>query len=66
MRYKQRIEILAKALKEANFGVIQPEGSYYLFVDYSNVIPLKSLRPMDAAMYLMEKVGVACVPEDKF
>eukprot|EP00956_Cyclotella_meneghiniana_P005681 scaffold7302_cov72-Cyclotella_meneghiniana.AAC.16 len=66
MRYKQRIEILAKALKEANFGVIQPEGSYYLFVDYSNVIPLKSLRPMDAAMYLMEKVGVACVPGDNF
>ena len=66
VRYKQRIEILAKALKEANFGVIQPEGSYYLFVDYSNVIPLKGLSPMDAAMYLMEKVGVACVPGDNF
>jgi aspartate/methionine/tyrosine aminotransferase len=66
VRYKQRIEILAKALKDAAFGVIIPEGSYYLFVDYSNVEHLKGLAPMDAAMYLMERVGVACVPGDNF
>lgn len=66
VRYKHRIEILAKTLKEAGFGVIIPEGSYYLFADYSNVKKLKGLGPMDAAMYLMEKVGVACVPGDNF
>lgn len=66
VRYKHRIEILAKALKESGFFVIVPEGSYYLFVDYSNVKQLKGLGPMDAAMYLMEKVGVACVPGDNF
>lgn len=66
VRYKHRIEILANALSESGFAVINPEGSYYLFVDYSNVKQLKGLGPMDAAMYLMEKVGVACVPGDNF
>lgn len=66
VRYKHRIEMLVKALKEAGFRVIKPDGAYYLFVDYSNVEQLKGLGPMDAAMYLMEKVGVACVPGDNF
>lgn len=66
VRYKHRIEILVDALKEARFQVIPPNGAYYLFVDYSNVEQLKGLSPMDAAMYLMEKVGVACVPGDNF
>jgi len=66
VRYVHRIEILAKALKDAGFLVIHPEGSYYLFADYSNVEQLKDMSPMDAAMFLMEKVGVACVPGDNF
>jgi aspartate/methionine/tyrosine aminotransferase len=65
-RYRHRIKILAKALKEAGFQVIVPEGSYYLFVDYRTVNKLNDLGPMEAAMYLMEKVGVACVPGDNF
>ena len=66
VRYKHRIEILANALRESGFAVIDPEGSYYLFVDYSKVKQLKGMGPMDAAMYLMKEVGVACVPGDNF
>ena len=66
VRYKYRIEILAKALKEVGFDVILPEGSYYLFVDYSNVKKLNNLGPMEAALHLMKNIGVACVPGDNF
>lgn len=66
VRYLHRLEILAEALQNAGFGVIFPEGSYYLFADYSNVRALKDLAPMDAAMYLMKEVGVASVPGDNF
>ena len=48
------------------FGVVIPEGAYYLFVDYRGVNELKDLDPMDAAMYMMREVGVAVVPGDNF
>mmetsp|Transcript_27310 Transcript_27310/g.57460 ORF Transcript_27310/g.57460 Transcript_27310/m.57460 type:complete len:483 (+) Transcript_27310:80-1528(+) len=66
IRYKERLRILALALKEAGFKVVSPEGSYYLFVDYHEVEQLNGLSPMDAAMKLMRDIGVACVPGDNF
>jgi aminotransferase len=65
-RYKGRLEKLASTLKELGFGVLMPEGAYYLFVNYRNVKALSVLSPMDAAVYLLENVGVACVPGDNF
>ncbi len=65
-RYINRIRKLADALKSVGFGVILPEGSYYLFVDFENVNEIKGLSPTDAAMYLLEEVGVASVPGDNF
>jgi len=47
--------------------VIDPEGAYYLFVKYRGVPALTSIgSPYEAAMYLLHKVGVACVPGDNF
>ena len=65
-RYQMRLSILAEALKQVGFGVVPPEGAYYLFVDYRGVEQLTNLSPMDAAMYLMKEVGVAVVPGDNF
>lgn len=62
LRYKRRILMLAEVLKEVGFGVIIPQGSYYLFADYRGVNELKELEPMDAAMSLITDVGVAVVP----
>ena len=53
---------LTSALTKVGFGVVQPEGAYYLFVHYRNVEELKDLSPMEAALYMIEKVGVAVVP----
>ena len=65
-RYQMRLSILTEALKQVGFGVVPPEGAYYLFVDYRGVEQLTNLSPMDAAMYLMKEVGVAVVPGDNF
>ena len=43
-----------------------PEGAYYLFADYRSVPSLAAMSPVEAAMHLVEKVGVATVPGDNF
>jgi len=65
-KYARRVEILRNALHEVGFGVGVPEGAYYLFAKYKGVNALRDLGPMEAAMYMIEKVGVACVPGDNF
>lgn len=66
-KYKGRIDQLASTLDELGFGVIVPEGAYYLFVKYTGVKALaKYDSPMDAAMFLLKEVGVAVVPGDNF
>ncbi|HEY5675949.1 MAG TPA: aminotransferase class I/II-fold pyridoxal phosphate-dependent enzyme [Myxococcales bacterium] len=64
--YQRKRELLLRGLREAGFHVSAPEGAYYFFADYRGVPAIRSLPPMDAAMYLIEKVGVASVPGDNF
>jgi aminotransferase len=65
-RYRRRVKKLADALISIGFHVVFPQGAYYLFVNYRQVPALKDLNSMDAAMYLLKQVGVACVPGDNF
>lgn len=65
-RYQHRLACLSNALSEVGFIIVQPQGAYYLFVNYRNVEQLKYFSPMDAAMYMMRVVGVAVVPGDNF
>ncbi len=53
-------------LRRAGFHVTPPEGAYYLFADYRSVPALQALSPMEAAMFLIQQVGVAPVPGDDF
>ncbi|MDP6127055.1 MAG: aminotransferase class I/II-fold pyridoxal phosphate-dependent enzyme [Dehalococcoidales bacterium] len=64
--YIEKLRLLTGALRKAGFIVTSPEATYYLFADYSNVPVISSLPPMEAAMYLIEKMGVASVPGDNF
>lgn len=66
LRYQSRVSMLAEVLTDVGFGVVVPQGAYYLFVDYRGVDQLKEFAPMDAAMYMMREVGVAVVPGDNF
>ena len=65
-RYAQKRELLMAGLRQAGFRLTPPEGSYYLFAEYRQVPPLENLDPMAAAMFLIERLGVAAVPGDNF
>ena len=65
-KYEHRVQKLTKALVAVGFQVIVPEGAYYLFVKYTSVAPLVGMTSVEAAMYLLKHVGVACVPGDNF
>lgn len=65
--YAVKRDILLPALTGAGFRVLTlPEGAYYLFADYRGVPALRGMSPKEAAMHMIEKVGVACVPGDNF
>jgi len=64
--YKDKCELLIDGLQRVGFRVSPPEGSYYLLADYSEVPALKDRSPMEAAMLLIEEIGVAAVPGDNF
>jgi aminotransferase len=64
--YLERRNMLTKVLQDTGFIVHPPEGSYYLFASFERIPPLSNLSATDAAMYLIEKIGVASVPGDNF
>ena len=64
--YRRKRDLLVAGLREVGFAVTPPEGAYYLFADYRTVPALAKLSPTEAAMHLVEKVGVATVPGDNF
>jgi aspartate/methionine/tyrosine aminotransferase len=65
-RYQGRIDTLMMVLREVGFQISQPQGAYYLFGNYRGVAKLKSMDPTEACMYMVETIGVACVPGDNF
>ncbi|MEW6751667.1 MAG: aminotransferase class I/II-fold pyridoxal phosphate-dependent enzyme [Candidatus Latescibacterota bacterium] len=64
--YDAKRRALVGGLRRVGFRVSPPQGSYYLFAGYRQVPALRHLSPMDAAMFLIRQVGVACVPGDNF
>jgi aminotransferase len=64
--YAAKRQVLMDGLRRVGFRLSPPEGSYYLFADYREVPALAALSPMDAAMWLIQQVGVASVPGDNF
>ena len=56
--YRQKRDLLVDGLREIGFAVTPPEGAYYLFADYRDVPALAALTPTQAAMFLIERVGV--------
>ena len=65
-RYQKRIQRTSEALISAGFRVVNPQGAYYLFVQYRSVQQLRELDSFQAAMYMLKSVGVAVVPGNNF
>lgn len=61
--YARKREAICKALEDAGMRPIWPEGAYYVMADVSQ---LGFLTAREAAMALLEDVGVATVPGTSF
>jgi aminotransferase len=61
--YGERREILLNILGEAGFKCFAPDGAYYIMTEYPDV----GIRDdIEFARFLIEKIGVACVPCSSF
>ena len=65
-RYSEKRQTLITAVENVGFRIARPQGAYYLFADYGAVPRLAGRSPMEAAMFLIETIGVATVPGDNF
>lgn len=66
-RYRKRVQLLVDLVTAAGFQVIvAPAAAYYVMVAYDTVPQLCNMEPLDAALYMVENVGVACVPAGAF
>lgn len=61
--YRERREVLCRALRDAGFAFTAPEGAYYILADYS---ALSDLDDVAFARWLAREVGVATVPGSSF
>lgn len=61
--YRRRVLFMKKGLEELGFKVINPDGAYYLFVDYSKFSDKKSL---DFSLELLEKTHLGVTPGSCF
>eukprot|EP01066_Platyproteum_vivax_P007986 Platyproteum_vivax@DN3262_c0_g1_i1.p1 len=64
--YQAKRRVLLDGLRSVGFEANEPNGTYYIFAKYKNVKTIGEMSPTEAAMHLVEKVGVAVVPGDNF
>ena len=62
--YQRKRDRFCAALTGAGFRFAVPEGAYYVLADYRDV--LGDLEPYDAALALIERIGVNGVPGHLF
>lgn len=61
--YAQKRDILVSGLKAAGLKARQPEGTYFVMADFSEVFDGDDL---EFARYLTTEIGVACIPPTFF
>lgn len=67
--YAMRRDVLCAALERGGFGVRRPEGTYFVMASFDGVASApEAARGRDVAMakWLIESVGVACIPPSFF
>ncbi|MEL7556727.1 MAG: pyridoxal phosphate-dependent aminotransferase [bacterium] len=63
LEYRRRRDYIVKALgATGKIGVVNPQGAFYLFADISGL----GMSSEEAAMFLLNKCGVAAVPGTTF
>ena len=65
--YPARREVMMEIVSKIGFQCSEPEGSYYILADYSQMeIPQANWDSTRFAMWMVEKIGVAGVPGTVF
>lgn len=61
--YTAKRQFLLSALDSCGLTYTPPEGTFFAMVDYS---PVFNGTPLEFARYLIQEVGVACIPPETF
>jgi aminotransferase len=67
--YRRRRDLLHRALIEAGFGCVAPQGAYYILADFSSLPFASGERPpsdTEFAIWLSREIGVTPVPGSSF
>jgi aminotransferase len=61
--YQKRRDFVVKSLRDTGFEPFEPEGAYYVLVDFSSI---SSMKDIEFAHYLVKNAKVAVVPGSSF
>ena len=67
--YRHRRDLLHRALIEAGFDCVAPQGAYYILADFSSLPQASGERPLsdtEFAIWLSREIGVTPVPGSSF
>jgi len=64
--YQARCDRLLEILRRAGFTVFKPQGSYFIMTDWRGVAPRHVKDDMQFARWLIQEIGVACIPASPF
>ena len=64
--YQARRDRMLRVLRSAGFTVFKPQGSYFIMIDWRGVAPRHVQDDRQFARWLIEAIGVACIPASPF
>jgi len=64
--YQARRDRMLAVLRRAGFKVFKPQGSYFIMIDWRGVAPSHVQNDMQFARWLIQEIGVACIPASPF
>jgi N-succinyldiaminopimelate aminotransferase len=64
--YQLRRDRMIDVLTRVGFKVFKPEGSYFIIADWRAVAPQHIRDDVEFTRWLIERVGVACIPPSFF
>jgi N-succinyldiaminopimelate aminotransferase len=64
--YQAKRDMMLETLRRAGFEVFIPQGSYFIMVDWRGVAPAHVRDDIQFAQWLIQDVGVACIPPSFF
>ena len=64
--YQSRRDRMLQVLRNAGFTVFKPQGGYFIMIDWRGVAPRHVQDDRQFARWLIEAIGVACIPASPF